>query len=406
MKRIDNLYSKITDIKNITDMYDKRISINTKNKVKVERFDEHYVSNIARIKEILESRKYKPYKYNIFLIREPKVRLIMAQSITDKIINHLVSKYFLVDVFEPMLIENNIAMRVGKGTHVGIKKLKECLRKNINKDIYILKYDVKKYFFNLDHDILKNIIKKKIKDKDAINILDTIIDSTNEDYINKTIINIKNKEKNKIKNSNITNKKQLIEELKKIPLCKKGKSVPIGNMSSQTFAVLYGHEIDLYIVEKLKPILYLRYNDDGILISNNKEYLEYCLKELKKLMTKYKLELNSKTRIYHIDDGFEFLGFKYIRKNGKLIVKLKNQTKKRFKRKIKNIYKLYINNKYNLKDLKQVKMSYLGHLKYGNTNNLVKVTLDRYEKDRYYDLGYKVIINECNDVIICDKDLE
>ena len=142
MKRIGNLYSKITDIKNITDMYDKKVSINTKNKVKVERFDEHYVSNIARIKAILESKNYKPNKYNIFLIREPKVRLIMAQSITDKIINHLVSKYFLVDVFEPILIENNIAMRVSKGTHVGIKKLKNCLKKNINKNLYVLKFDV------------------------------------------------------------------------------------------------------------------------------------------------------------------------------------------------------------------------------------------------------------------------
>ena len=228
MKRIGNLYHKIANIKNITDMYDKKISINTKNKVKVERFDEHYASNIVRIKEILQSRKYKPYKYNIFLIREPKVRLIMAQSITDKIINHLVSKYFLVDVFDPMLIENNIAMRVGKGTHVGIKKLKDCLKRNIDRDLYVLKFDVEKYFFNIDHDILKSIIRRKIKDKDAINILDTIIDSTKEEYINDTIISIKSKEINKIKNSNITNKKQLIEEVKRIPLCKKGASVPIG----------------------------------------------------------------------------------------------------------------------------------------------------------------------------------
>ena len=123
-------------------------------------------------------------------------------------------------------------------------------------------------------------------------------------------------------------------------------------------------------------------------------------------MNKYKLKLNDKTRIYSIDDGFEFLGIKYIRKNDNLIVKVKNQTKKRFKRKIRTIYKLYINNKFSLKDLKQVKSSYNGHLKHGDTNNLVKVTLDRYEKDRYYDLGYKVIINECNDVIICNKELE
>ena len=175
MKRIGNLYQKITDIKNIKEMYDKRIRINTKNKVKIARFDEHYVSNIARIKEILESKNYKPYRYNIFLIREPKVRLIMAQCVSDKIINHLVSKYFLIDVFEPVLKENNIATRVGKGTHYGIKKLKTFLRNNIEKDLYILKFDVTKYFFNLNHEILKKIIRKKIKDYDIIKILDKCI---------------------------------------------------------------------------------------------------------------------------------------------------------------------------------------------------------------------------------------
>ena len=399
MKRIDNLYHKITDIKNIKEMYDKRIRINTKNKVKIARFDEHYVSNIARIKEILESKNYKPYKYNIFLIREPKVRLIMAQSITDKIINHLVSKYFLVDVFEPMLLENNIAMRISKGTHAGIKRVKEWLKRNIDKDLYILKFDVQKYFFNIDHNILKKIIRSKIKDKDAINILDTIIDSTNEEYINDTIIRIKNKEIDKINNSNVPNKKHLIKEIEKIPLCKKGVSVPIGNMSSQTFAVIYCHEIDSYIVEKLKPILYLRYNDDGILISDNKEYLKDCLKKITELMNKYKLKLNEKTRIYSINEGFEFLGFKYLKKNNKLIVKVKNQTKKRFKRKMKKIYKSFINDKCNIKELKQVKASYLGHLKYGDTNNLVKVCLKKYAKEKYRDLGKIVRIGNDGEII-------
>ena len=394
MKRIDNLYNKITDIKNITDMYDKRISINTKNKIKVERFDEHYVSNIARIKEILESRKYKPYKYNIFLIREPKVRLIMAQSITDKIINHLVSKFFLVDVFEPMLIDNNIATRIGKGTHIGIKKVKECLKKNITKDLYILKYDVKKYFYNLDHAILKSLIRKKIKDKDAIEILDTIIESTDDDYINETIDIIKKKEICKINNSKSSNKDKLIKEIDAIPFCRKGKSAPIGNMSSQSFAVIYLHELDNYILEKLKPILYLRYNDDGILISDSKDYLENCLVVIRKLINKYKLELNNKTRIYHIDEGFEFLGFKYIRKNGRLVVKVKNQTKKKFNRKMKLIYKLYLSDNIDIKKIRMIEGSYLGHLKYGSTNNLVSVILKRYKKDKYYDLGSKVIIDE------------
>ena len=403
MKRQSNLYNNITDIKNITEMYDKRISVNTKNKIKVERFDEHYVSNMSRVKGILDTRNYKPGKYNIFLIREPKVRLIMGQSITDKIINHLVSKYFLVDVFELILIENNIATRIGKGTHMGIKKVKECLKKNINKDLYILKFDVKKYFFNLDHNILKSIIRSKIKDKDAIKILDTIIDSTDEPYINEEITKIKQKEIDKLRNSNGLNKDKLIKEVESIPLCKKGVSAPIGNMSSQSFAIIYLHELDDYIVEKLKPILYIRYQDDGLLISDNKEYLKYCLIEIKKIIKKYKLELNNKTRIYKIDEGFEFLGFRFIRKNNKLIVKVKNQTKKRYKRKIKISYELYLDNKIKLEKIKMIEGSYLGHLRYGDTKNLVCSTIKRFRKDKYFYLGNKVIIYNKESIIICNK---
>jgi len=86
MKRIGNLYSKITDIKNIKEMYDKKVRVNTKNKGKIERFDEHYTSNMARIKYMLDNKIYKPYKYNIFLVREPKVRLIMASILLIRLL--------------------------------------------------------------------------------------------------------------------------------------------------------------------------------------------------------------------------------------------------------------------------------------------------------------------------------
>lgn len=146
MKRVGNLYNKITDLKNIKMMYDKRVKLNTKNKAKIEKFDQYYASNILRIKEILDSKDYKPGKYNLFLIKEPKVRLIMSQNIPDKIINHLVSEYFLVEVFDKTLIDENIATRKNKGTHIGIEKLKQYLKKHIKEDLYILKFDVTKYF--------------------------------------------------------------------------------------------------------------------------------------------------------------------------------------------------------------------------------------------------------------------
>ena len=182
-----------------------------------------------------------------------------------------------------------------------------------------------------------------------------------------------------------------------IPLCRKGVGCSIGSMSSQAFAVVYLHKLDDYIKEVLKPFLYVRYNDDGLLIYDNKEYLKYCLKEINRIVTDYKLELNNKTRIYHIDEGFEFLGFKYIRKNNKLIVKVKNQTKRKFKRKMKNMYKLYTSGKIEIDKLIQVKMSYLGHLKYGDSRNLVSKTLNRYERD-FYD-GYEELL-ELNSKIV------
>ena len=118
----------------------------------------------------------------------------------------------------------------------------------------------------------------------------------------------------------------------------------------------------------------------GILIHEDKEYLKYCLKEIEKILTKYKLFLNKKTKIYSSKEGFEFLGFKYIIKNNKVIMKVKNQTKKRFKRKMKKLYYLVNNDIIEYDKLLQVKSSYLGHLGYGNTKKLVNNTLNTYEK--------------------------
>ena len=394
MKRKNNLYNKITDIRNIISMYNTRVRVNTKNKIKIEKFDEYYVSNITLVKNILDSKNYKPSKYNIFLIREPKVRLIMSLNIIDKIINHLVCEYLLVDIFDNGLIDTNVATRVNKGTHYEYKKLVKYLNKNISNKLYILKFDISKYFFNINHDIVKKIIRTKIKDKDALNILDNIIDSTDSNYINEEIIKLKNNEINRIKNSNNSNKDKLIKDIMDIPLYKKGTGFAIGNPVSQAIAIIFLSYLDHYIKEKLNIPFYCRYCDDGILISDNKEYLKYCLKEIKRIINDYKLELNmKKTRIYSIDNDFEFIGFRFIRKNNKLLIKVKNQTKRKFKRKLKVLNKLYINGIINYDTLNQVKVSYLGHLKYGNCNKLIRNSLNKLDS-KYSDLGRYVRIED------------
>ena len=274
-----------------------------------------------------------------------------------------------IQIYDKTLIDTNIATRKNKGTNYGRIMLKKYLNKLKGKEFYILKFDISKYFYNISHSILKKLIRKKIQDQDVLRIIDDIIDSTDNEYINNTISKLKD-------NLNIND----------IPLYRKGYGLPIGNLTSQILAIMYLDELDRYIKEKLKIKYYIRYMDDGILIHEDKEYLKYCLSEIKNILDKYELKLNDKTKIYNIKNGFEFLGFNYFIKNNKIIMKVKSQTKRKFKRKIKKLYKLVKENKISNKKLIQVKNSYIGHLKYGNSNKLIYSTFKKYEQN-YNDFG-------------------
>ena len=264
-------------------------------------------------------------KYNIFLIKDPKYRIIMSQNINDKIINHLMAD-ILIKVLEPSLINTNVASRKGKGTSYGIKCLKKYLN-SMNGEVYALKFDISKFFYNIDHGVLKRMLKRKIKDKKYLDILFKTIDSTDSDYVNESIIKLKEKEINYLKNSNL-------------------------------------NDLDHFIKEKLHIKYYIRYQDDGILLENNKEYLKYCLDEINKFVLDYGLCLNDKTKIINVSkEGADFIGFRFYIKD-KIVLKIRNNTKKRFKKKMKLIKKGKIKNG------KNVVASYQGHFKLGNCYHL------------------------------------
>ena len=374
MKRVSNLYDKICNIDIIMDMYDV-VAKNTKNKKKIEKFDKFYSINIYKIKDMLCSKNYIPGKYNIFLIQEPKYRIIMSQEIPDKVINHLVAKYFLIDVFDKTLIKENCATRIGKGTHYALNIFKNNYNKYKNKHdkFYILKLDISKYFYNIDHDIVKKIIRSKIKDKDALNIIEKIIDTTDEEYINKLINKLKNNEIDRINNLNISEnlKKLKIEEVSKLPIYNKKKGLPIGSMVSQIIATLFIDKIDKFIKYDLKIETYCRFMDDMAIIHYDKNYLNLALAKINKILEKYNLKLNPKTKIYNSNEEIEFLGFRFCIINNKLIMKITNKTKKNFKKKIKKCCNEYNNKLITYDSYRSTKDSYIGYLRHGSCNNLM-----------------------------------
>lgn len=266
MKRKDNLYQEMCKIENIIPVFNE-ICRNTRNKRKVARYKESKCANIYRAYAILTSKSYTPSKPFVFTIYEPKERRIESQPMEDKLINHLVSRYILHPAILPCLIGANVASREGKGTNAGLMYFKKyssiCKRKYGT--YYILKGDVKKFFYSIDKEILKKKVERKIKDKDALDIVFKIIDS--EEH-----------------------------------------GLGIGNMTSQVLAIFYLNDLDHYIKEELKIKYYIRYQDDFLLFHPSKKYLQYCLTEIENFIKKEHLSLNAKTRIYKNTNNFLFLG--------------------------------------------------------------------------------------------------
>lgn len=266
MKRIGNLYKNIYDFDNIVQAYNE-VCKNTKNKRKVAIFRSYKCMYISRIYEILKNREYKVGTYNVFTIYEPKERRIVSQNMQDKVVNHLVARYILYPALLPCLLDCNVASRKNMGTNKGILYFKDFYRKSKikYKNFYILKCDISKFFASINHDVLKEKLKRKIKDKEALKIVFDIID---------------------------------VEE----------NGLSIGAMTSQVLAIFYLNDMDHFIKEQLKIKYYVRYQDDFLLFHPSKQYLKYCLEQIANFLKKEKLTLNKKTRIYKSTSNFIFLG--------------------------------------------------------------------------------------------------
>ena len=326
------------NVYDLLDVYEKEVSKNTKNKRKINNFERNKIENIYDIKNIIESGNYKVGKYNIFSINSPKYRIVMSINVKDKIINHYVARYILIPKLDKYLDMRNCATRKNMGYDYGINLLIKYLNKiKRNGKFYILRMDITKYFYSIDHGVLKELIKDKL-DSDEYDIVSNIIDSTNNEYINKEILKIRNEllEKN-INRSN---------EIEKLPLYINGKGVPIGNMTSQFLSIFYLYKLDHYIVHDLKLKYMIRYMDDYVILSEDKEYLKKCLNDISdKLENEYKLKVNNK-KTYILDsyNGFDYLGYRFRIIKNKLIIKIKSENKRRRNNNIKRINYLYKNN--------------------------------------------------------------
>ena len=340
IKRAGYLYPKLLDLDNINKAY-KVVRSNCRNKRIVSNFDRYRCLYLYRIFCDLYLNKYELSKYNIFIISEPKYRLIMSDNIKDKIVNHLICDCILLPALSKKLIDGNVATRKNRGSGLANKLLRRymnTLRLKHDK-IYVLKMDVKKYFYNINHDILKKMLRKDIKDKFALDLIYKVIDSTNEGYINREIDCVRNKEIKRVSKLKISagEKNKKIKELKDIPLYFAGKGLGIGNMTSQILAVYYLNELDHFIKEDLGCKYYVRYMDDLIILDYDEKFLKYVFEMVSSKVLEYGLTLNKKSGIYRLSRGFSFLGYTYKTFDG-LVVRINNGTYRKIRKHLNNLY--------------------------------------------------------------------
>jgi len=245
--------------------------------------------NLDAIAQDLKNGKYKPGPYYRFMIKDPKERVISASTVRDRVVQHALMNYYN-PVFDRHLIFDSYACRIGKGTQKAVLRAFHFAKSSR----YFLKMDVRKYFDSIDLKTLKILLEKIIKDETALNIFYTIIDSCNTST---------------------------------------DKGIPIGNLTSQFFANHYLSAFDHHFKEQLHAKRYIRYMDDILVFSDNKEELKCMYSEAARYAGE-ELKLVLKPQILgNTDDGAPFLGF-IVKPNG---IYLHKKTKKRYKARIAEI---------------------------------------------------------------------
>ena len=177
MKTYNNLYSQIYGIKNLILAYKKARKGKTKREY-VKNFEEDLAYNLKLLHDELKNQTYKPKPLETFVLRDPKTRKISRADFRDRVVHHAL--YNIIEpIFEKIFIDCNCANRKRKGTLFALENFEQFQRKstnNLTSKSYCLKADIKHYFQEVNHEILLDIIKRKIKCKKTIWLIKSIIE--------------------------------------------------------------------------------------------------------------------------------------------------------------------------------------------------------------------------------------
>ncbi len=322
MQRIGNLYEKVVSYANLHCAFKKAYRGARRNE-EVTRFFFNLEKELLKIKQELVDVSYVPGAYRYFTVHDPKEREIAIAPFRDRVVHHAIVN-ILEPIYEKRFIYDSYATRKGKGTLAAIKRAQEFMRKNQ----YYIKLDISKYFSSVDRNILMNILERKIKDRTFLKLVSRIIWNPPEEET----------------------------------------GLPIGNMTSQFFANVYLDPFDHFVKEELGCRYYIRYMDDSVIFSQDRDSLKALLTRIRAFLAKnLKLKLNEKAVVLNTTrHGLGFLGVRIFDS----VIRIRRKNLARSLRRIGRREKERAVDKITDEELVQSVQSVIAHLSQFNTLTL------------------------------------
>lgn len=328
MKRVGFLFEQIVTFDNLRIAAQRTFRGNKKYTGRAAAFYFHLEYELLALEQELRSGSYRPASYSTFIIYEPKQRHISASDFRDRVVHHAICN-LLEPLLDQGMIFDSYACRVGKGAHAAVKRAQTFARRFQ----YVLKCDIRKYFETIDHEVLKQILARKVKDPKLLDLLSVIIDHAVPDYA-------------------------------------PGKGLPIGALTSQLFANLYLSELDHYLKEQLHIKGYLRYMDDFLTFSQTKVELRHTLPLIREfIMSCLLLKLKEDAILLTpVSQGIPFLGFRVFPG----LIRLDRRHLIKFRRKIRARERVYRNGEIDEEMLVRSVNSMIAHISHANTYQMRK----------------------------------
>ena len=323
-------FEEVTSVENLLEAWREFIRGKRK-KQDVQEFQMRLMDNIFALHYDLENHTYRHGGYHAFNISDPKPRIIHKASIRDRLLHHAIYRK-LYPFFDRTFITDSYSCRNGKGTHKALNRFRSfgyIMGKNNTRTCWVLQCDIRKFFANIDHTVLMEILRAYIPHATIMRLLEEVIGSFSS--------------------------------------TRPGVGLPLGNLTSQLLVNMYMNEFDQFVKHKLKATHYIRYADDFVIFSESAGALENILPRIREfLQDKLKLRLHpDKVFIKTLVSGIDFLGWVHFPDHRVL----RTSTKRRIMKRVAESAE------------RETIVSYLGLLRHGNAYHIRRQLLSHYGQD-------------------------